>query len=170
MKKLLLLPTMLFPYMVCLCLGYGFIAHGWSDAIFIIFGVIALIVLALSFVCNIVYIVLTRKSPAEELLKTALLIKLIHIPTYILIFLVGIIMALTFWMTLPFILLFIVVDLLTLLMSGMISIYSLITALRCEGLCSKKLLGIALACQFFYCADIISLLVVKGAIKKKKLS
>ena len=170
MKKLLLLPTMLFPYMVCLSLGYGFIAQSFSNITFKALDIISLVTLALSFVCNFIYIFSTRKKTAELLLKNAFLIKAIHIPTYIFILALGIMMGLMFFITFPFILILIVFDLLTLWISGMISVYSIAKSFKASGLCSKSLLIIAMICQFFFCADIISLFVVKIVIKKKKFS
>lgn len=168
MKKLLLIPTVIFPYTVCLCLGYGFIAQSFSNTTIKILGIFALAVLVFSFLCNFIYIFSTRRKTAEELLKNAFLIKVIHIPTYILIFVLGVLMGLMFFMTFPFILLLIVIDLLTLWMSGMISVHSIAKSLKEGGLCSKPLLIIAMVCQLFFCADIISLFVVRIAIKKKK--
>ncbi|MBQ3547603.1 MAG: hypothetical protein IJA44_03915 [Clostridia bacterium] len=167
MKKLLLIPTAIFPYTVCLCLGYGFIAQNFSDTTIKIFGILALVTLALSLVCNFIYIFSTRRTSAKELLKNALLIKAIHIPTYVLIFILGVLMGLMFFMTFPFILFLIVIDLVTLWMSGIISVYSIAKALKESGLCSKPLLIIAMVCQFFFCADIISLFVIRIAINRK---
>ncbi len=165
MKKLLLLPTTLFPYTVCLCLGYGFIAQSFSNTTIEILGIFAFVMLVLSFVCNLIYVFATKQNSAKELIKTAFLIKAVHIPTYILIFVLGVLMGLMFFMTFPFILLLIIIDLLTLWISGMISVYSLAKSLKEGGLCSKPLLIVAMVCQFFFCADIISLFVIKIATK-----
>ena len=166
MKKLLLLPTIIFPYTVCLCLGYGFIAQSFSNTTIKILGIFVFVTLVLSFACNLVYIFTAKENTAKELMKTALLIKAVHIPTYILIFVLGVLMGLMFFMTFPFILLLVFIDLLTLWMSGMISVYSLAKSLKERGLCSKRLLIMAMVCQFFFCADIISLFLIKIAIKR----
>ena len=168
MKKLLLIPTTIFPYTVCLCLGYGFIAQNFSNTTIKIFGILSLVTLVLSLVCNLIYIFSALRNPAEELLKIAFIIKAVHIPTYILIFVLGVLMGLMFFMTFPFILLLIIIDLLTLWISGMISGYSLAKTLKEGGLCSKALLIIAMVCQFFFCADIISLCVIRIVIKRNK--
>jgi len=168
MKKLLLIPTFVFPYMVCLCLGYGFIAQSFSNTIITILGVLTLVTLALSFVCNLIYIFSTKDATAAELLKTAFVVKTVHIPTYILIFILGVIMGLMFYMTFPFIMVLVLVDLLTLWLSGMISIYSIARALKEGGLCSKPLLITAIICQPFFCADIISLFVVQLIAKRNQ--
>lgn len=115
-----------------------------------------------------IFIFTTRKASFEEPLKSALLIKVIHIPTYILIFILGVIMGMMFFMTFPFIMLLLVVDLFTLCISDMVSIYSLIKGLATKNMCSKVLPAIAFVCQFVWCADIISLLIVAAVNKIKK--
>lgn len=80
MKKILLLPTMLFPYLVCLCLGYGFVGS-FADGVAVVLAIVALITLILAFICNLIFIFATKNKTATELLKTAFLIKAIHIPT-----------------------------------------------------------------------------------------
>jgi len=112
------------------------------------------------------YIIFTKEKNAYELLKTAILIKIVHIPTYILIFILGFFMGLMFFMTFPIIILLVAVDLITLWISGMISVYSVAKALKQGGLCPKPLLIIAMVCQFFFCADIISLFVINFIAKK----
>ena len=166
MKKLLLIPTTIFPYTVCLCLGYGFIAQSFSDTTIKMLGLLSLVTLALSLMCNLFYVFTTKEKTAKELIKTAFLIKAAHIPTYILIFALGVLMGLMFFMTFPFILLLIIIDLITLWSSGMISVYSLVRSSKEGVLSSKPLLIIAMVCQFFFCADIISLFVIKNAIKR----
>lgn len=110
-----------------------------------------------------IFIFTTRKASFEESLKSALLIKVIHIPAYILIFILGVIMGMMFFMTFPFIMLLLVVD-----FSDMVSIYSLIKGLATKNMCSKVLPAIAFVCQFVWCADIISLLIVAAVNKIKK--
>ena len=168
MKKLLLIPITIFPYTVCLCLGYGFIRQGFSNTTFEILGIFALVTLVLSLVCNLIYIFSTLKKPAAELLKTAFIIKAVHIPTYILIFILGVLMGLMFFMTFPFVLLLVLIDLLTLWISGMISVYSISKALKEGELCSKAILIISMICQFFFCADVISMFVIRSVMKKKE--
>ena len=169
MKKCLLIPTLIFPYIVCLCLGYGFVAQSFSNVTIKVVGILALATLVLSFICNLIYIFASKKEYATDLLKTAFLIKVIHIPTYILIFVLGVIMGLMVFMTLPLIILLIVIDLLTLWISGMISIHALIKSLKEGEMCPKALFVIALVCQMFFCADIISMLVIRIVIRKNKL-
>lgn len=167
MKKLLLLPTIIFPYVVCLFLGYMLIPNDITDTMYKVFAVFLIIVLAISFVCNLIYIFIVKDKSPYELLKTALLVKIIHIPTYILIFILGLIMGMMFFMTFPLIIFLVLVDLLTLWLSGIISIHSISKVLKETKSCSKPVLVFAIICQFIFCADVISLFVVKSLTKNK---
>ena len=153
MKKLLLIPTILFPYTVCICLGYGFISRNFNDLPITVLAIASLVCLALSLICNTIYLIITKNTDPKELLKIALLIKLLHIPTYVLIFIFGAMMGIMFFMTFPIILLLILVDLITLFLSGMISVFAV--AKNRRELTTAAV--IVLLCQFVFCADIISL-------------
>ena len=77
-------------------------------------------------------------------------------------------MGLMLFMTFPFVIFLVIVDLLTLLISGMISVYA-IARLSKDGVpCSKSLLIVAMICQVFFCADIISLVVVVITVKNNR--
>ena len=169
MKKYLLVPAMIFPYTVCLCLASGFMSQSFSDAAVKVFGTISVITFVLAFLCNLIFIFTSGNTPVSQMLKAALLIKIIHIPTYIVFFILGMIMGLVFLMTFPFILFLMFIDVLTLLISSMVSVYSIIKGLREKGENSKFYLVITLLCQFLWCADIISLFIA-SAIKKSETS
>ncbi len=163
MKKLLLLPTAFFPYSVCLCGGYGFVSgHLRNDPILTALAILALFCGVLALVGNIVFMVLSRGQSASALCKTALILKLIHIPAYTLIFLVGLLVGFMFFMTLPFILFLIAIDGITLFLSGMISVFSLLKQRKNN----RVLCTVGIICQFFFCADVISLIVL-AAISKR---
>ncbi len=165
MKKVLLLPTILFPYVFCTAVGSYFISPNSASVIIPVLSIILLFTLLLSLVCNIIFMAKTKT--ANELLKAALVIKLLHIPTFILIFVFGIILGFMFFMTLPLILFLVVIDLITLFLSGMISVYAYIKALNEVHSYSTSVLIISLICQFFFCADVISLFVTNILVKKK---
>ena len=166
MKKLLI-PTAVLPYIVCLCLGYGVISQNFSDNTILILGIVALVTLVLSFVCNIIFILTTKSKSSMELLRTTLLIKAIHIPTYIVIFIFGAMLGVMFFMTFPIILLLVLIDYLTLWMSGMISIYAHIRVIKEKRISSTAPVVISMICQLFFCLDIISLIVIYVKGKEK---
>ena len=163
MKKLLLIPCSVFPYFLCLWMLLGFGLGFFSGDVMDTLGIVCIVLALLSLVCNTVFIVVSRSESAESLLKTALILKIVHIPSYVLIFIIGCIMGLMFFMTFPFILFLVFVDCLTLYFSGMISVLSLAKNLKNQ----RTLSIIALICQFFFCADIISLFVLRIVSKNK---
>lgn len=167
MKKILLLPAAVFPYTFCLCLAYGFVFRSFSDAVFQTLGKVSVATLALSIVCNLIFIFTTRHVPFGGTLRSALAVKMIHIPAYVAIFLLGLVMGLMFFMTFPFIMVLLFVDLLTLWISGMISVCAILKGIREKGACPTALLVAALICQFFWCADLISLWIVAAAKRRR---
>ena len=155
MKKLILLPTAIFPWLVCAFLAA--FSLKWMIVMDHVemFECALLVAFFLAVVCNIVYMVLSKGEDSDQVVKEALLLKVCHIIPYALIFLVGLMMAPMFYFTMPVILLFVLLDLCFLWLGNMISIFALIKAIRRGG--SKGLNVVALICQFFFCADIISL-------------
>ncbi len=149
MKKLLLLPTMLFPYF--------FVLGESEDALqleeILIFGGLFL---ALSLICNVLYMVLARNEDPSKLMGGALLVKLIHIPAYVMIFFYGAIASLMFFMALPLIIMYVIFDYIVLLLSSSLSVFGLVKNMKNNEAFST----VALFCQFVFCADVISLLVV----------
>ena len=167
MKKLLLIPTMLFPY----SLGLGLLISHYFLNVFnvnetvsvqVFEGIISLFFVA-SLVCNIVYMNLSKQSDSYELIRVALFIKMIHIPAYVLVFLFGVGLASIFFITFPILFIFVVFDYFALLTSSMISVFALAKNVKKEG----NLSMLILVFQFFFCADIISLFVLWYISKKK---
>ena len=154
MKKLLLIPAMLFPYSFVL----GGIASDWYANIdsdlesYILIGLFFILPL----VCNIAFIVFSRKDDPYKLISSALIIKLVHIPAYIIIFIMGLISSLMIFMTLPLILMLILFDYTVLATSSFVSVFALAKNIQKN----KALSILALLCQFFFCADVISLFVL----------
>lgn len=149
MKKLLLLPTMLFPYFFVL----GESEDDLQLEKILVFGGLFL---ALSLICNVIYMVLARNEEPCKLLGAALLVKLIHIPAYVMIFFYGAVASLMFFMALPLIIMYVVFDYIVLLLSSSLSVFGLVKNMKN----SEALSVVVLICQFFFCADVISLLVV----------
>ncbi len=157
MKKWLLVPAMAFPYALVvglvLSLGFG------DYALFVYVGLFLLLPLA----CNIAFCISAKNADPYELVRMALLVKLLHIPSYIIVFLFGAGASLMFIFTFPLILAAIIFDCITLFISSTISVFALAKNIKNN----KKLSLIALVCQFFFCADVISLLVLDHILKKQ---
>jgi len=165
MKKLLLIPTAVFPYSFCLLLACGFFVS-WSDFLFNALGILCFLCFIFGIICNIVFMILSRKEDSKDLLMIALLLKMIHITPYILIFGLGLIMGFMFFMTFPFIIFLVFIDCITLFLSGMISVFALIKNLKKN--CSVSL--VTMICQILFCIDIISLFILNlDSIKEKHM-
>ena len=149
MKKLLLLPTMLFPYFFVL----GEFEDNLQLEEILIFGGLFL---ALSLICNVLYMVLARNEDPRKLMGGALLVKLIHIPAYVMIFFYGAVASLMFFMALPLIIMYVIFDYIVLLLSSSLSVFGLVKNMKNNEAFST----VALFCQFVFCVDVISLLVV----------
>ena len=116
-------------------------------------------------ICNIIFMILSRKDDPCELIRMAFLVKLIHIPAYIIIFIFGVIAAIMIFMTLPLILMLILFDCILLFFSSSISVFALAKNIK-----SNKILSVvALICQFFFCADVISLLILQFISKNQPI-
>lgn len=161
MKKFLLIPTILFPY--SLPLGV-LISEPFSENLAsVIFGTFIILFALATPVCNIIFMIISRNDDPHDLISTAFLVKLIHIPAYIIVFICGVIASIMIFMTLPLILMLILFDCLVLLLSSSISVFALTKNIK-----NNKLLSVvALICQFIFCADVISLFVLLIDSKKQ---
>ena len=154
MKKLLLIPEMLLPYAFAL----GIIISNLSDnddQAALVFGIVITILSIAPLICNVIYAITTRNDDPHTLICSALLVKIVHIPAFVVIFAFGLISSLMIFMTLPLILMLIAFDYFVLLSSSFISIFALAKNLKNI----KTVSVLALICQFLFCADVISLVI-----------
>lgn len=120
--------------------------------------------------CNLIFIVLSfvKKWDHLELCKINMIVKLIHVPGYIAIFIFGIIFLLTPF-TIGFSIFFFLYDCLSLVLSGIIGL-SAILSMKKKG---QKLSGFYLLncfLQFVFCLDIVSSILVFATVSKNKKS
>ena len=161
MKKLLLIPVIIFPYLLTLGVLLGNLFP--EDVAPIVSGVFIILFVLATPICNIVFMILSRKDDPYDLIRAAFLVKLVHIPAYIIVFIFGVIAAIMFFRTLPLILMLILFDCIVLFFSSSISVFAL-----AKNINNNKILSVvALICQFFFCADIISLFVLRLVSKKQ---
>lgn len=152
-------PIILFPYLivialVCLFKGY-FIESIFQNNIFllllvlfIMFGV-ALANAIIVFISNI-----AKKKDSLEILKVNMVVKLIHIPAYLFIFVIGWSCMLTIF-TFAVTIILMILDGLTITLSGLIGLSGVIRSLS-EMRITKKTAIIYAILQFVFCADVIS--------------
>ncbi len=161
MKKLLLLPVIIFPYLLVLGLLLGELFP--EDIAPIVFGVFVILFALATPICNIIFMIVSRNDNPLDLIRAALLVKIVHIPSYVIVFISGIVAAIMIFMTLPLILMFILFDCIVLFLSSSISVFALAKNVKNN----KTLSIVALICQFFFCADIISLFILRLVSKKQ---
>lgn len=178
MKKCLLIPTIVFPYfMMSLFLLFFFVGEKISDQFSGWFldhigaiGIGILLWILLAVVLNTVFLLKNKNSDATDVLKAAILVKCLHIPVYVMFFLFGLLLVMMFFMTMPLILLVVLIDYVTLWLSNMLSLAAIIKGFRQFSTEFTTPLVVSLICQFFFCADIISLFVLSANIRKKAIS
>lgn len=169
MKRYLpLLPVIIFPYLVVftlLCMfNENFMKTFCSnDGSYLLLALLILYVIALVFSIVVFITGLIKKREAQDLLRVNMVIKLIHIPAYILIFCVGSICLLTIF-TFGISIALMILDGMTILLSGLIGLAGVIRAFHEEKL-SKKTAIIHGIFQFVFCADVINSIIVYRKVK-----
>lgn len=161
-----LLPITVFPYAILFSLATLFLANRvelftWimvlfiNDNIFFLFAVCVLFLGVLSGVLSIVYFVsaLRKKWDALFLAKTAMVIKLVQVPAYILIYVLCAALFVSVLFPVSFLLL--LLDCYTLYLTGTISVAAGINAGR-EGLINRKQCIWFIILQFIFCADVFA--------------
>ena len=177
-KKLvfLSLPAALIPYLTLLAMTMIFFAakvplFDWLMenvfcnnalsllAVLVIFCILAIVLTVICFVVSI------RKNwDVLEMAKTVMIIKCLQIPAYLLIYVFGVICALTIFAVLFSIVLFIV-DCLCLCMTGLLVIASAINAVKTKKFTCKSVFWILLL-QFVFVADVIASIIFYNKLKR----
>ena len=176
-KTWLLLPTALFPYVILFVLATVFYSSRISMFEYImetVFNSNALnLLLVLLIYCLIATILsiacfgicIHKNTDALALAKTAMIIKIIQIPAYILIFILGILFLITLF-TIPFTIALFIFDGFTLVLTSLITISSIINAVKQGVFQTKEVILIAIL-QYIFCADVISSIAYYFMLKKR---
>ena len=173
----LIIPSFLLPYLTLFLLALIFLSPKYApfefiaekvfcSSIIIMFVALLLFIIlsaTLSVVCFVMCI--CKKWDALSLAKTAMIIKLLQIPAYILIFALGAALALTIF-TMIFSFVLAIIDYITLMLSGLITVSSVINASR-EGIIEFKKSFWVVILQFIFCADIVAAIIFYVLMKKK---
>ncbi len=165
MKKIIwLLPTILYPYSMLFFLYCVLTGSFWNDStssaamtnFLISLGVLFLLAVA----GNIIFILRSRtgKCNTGKLPLINMLVKLIHVPAYILIFALSLLCMITIF-TMAFSIFFLFFDCLTIFLSGMTGLTAVI-ALSRSGKCTKKFMFFHGILQFLFVADVISAIII----------
>lgn len=176
MKKYMqLILVILFPYIVILSLITIFYddylpkfiqTELETNGMLLIKTLFAIYVLALISAIVVVVTCFRKKEEAYKLLCASMVIKLIHIPAYLVIFLFS---CLTFMavVTLPFISIFIALDAMSIFLSGLIGLCGAIRAAD-EKKISRTAAIIIGILQFMFCVDVIVSIVAYIAVRTTK--
>jgi len=170
-KYIIALPIFIFPYTVLFgiyCTYTGFL----MDSLFQSHGLVLLfwinIIYFIGFIYSVVYAIISlfRKNKSLELIKMNMIIKLVHIPAYILIFLLGILLFISiFTMGVSFYLIFL--DCLTIFCSGIIGVMAIFKGTKENKVDKKYFIKYSLL-QFVFCFDVFYAVHIFN--KSKKLS
>jgi hypothetical protein len=165
---LFLFLPMIFPYLILfalICIFTGFLMETvfLNNGLFVIFVLIILYIIAL-ILSGIIFIksIITKRD-SKELLYTNMIIKLVHIPAYIIIFFIGLLSLITIF-TMGITIVLILLDCMTIFLSGLIGLSGIIRGFI-ENKLSKKAAVIHAVCQFIFCADIISCIIIYRKVK-----
>ncbi|MDF2905515.1 MAG: hypothetical protein K0R34_836 [Herbinix sp.] len=165
MKKLLpFYAIVLFPYLIVFILISIFKGYFTDD--FLLFLLITLVVLyVVAIVCAIAGFMkgVTKKYQPQEILRINMMIKLLHIPAYLLIFVFGLLCTITIF-TIGVTVVLMILDGMTIVLSGLVGLGGIIGSLREKKISTNKAVihGIL---QFVYCADVISSIVMYRTVK-----
>ncbi len=166
----LLIPTILFPYVVIVNLLFFFFLQDYFPSSNVLISraldIAVIVTFFLAILFNIIYMIASRALPARRVLRTALIVKAIHIPAYLCIFLFAIPFAIMIFMALPMVLILVFLDGLSLFLSGMISIYALSKVCRQKAATTGIIPVLAIIGQFFFCIDVITVFFAFFTLKK----
>jgi len=167
----LALPTSLLPYAVIVILSLVFFYRGNNMTVFLpylILGLFLLCILAIAQIAVYCSLAIRKRLDALSLAKLAMIIKLIQVPAYLLIFVVGFLMLLTIWTYAITVLLFLL-DCLTLVLSGLMTTVSVINANR-QGIYPIKQSIWCIILQFVFCADVVATVIYYKKLQDRQLS
>jgi hypothetical protein len=153
----------IFPYLIVLsllCIFTGFIMDTVfrNNVIFLLLTLLIFYVITLLSSVTLFIISLVKKKKALEVLRINMIIKMIHIPAYLFIFIVGLICSITIF-TFGITIVLIMLDLGAIVLSGLLGLAGVIRGLS-ENKISLKAAVIHGILQFVFCADIISSVVL----------
>jgi len=162
--------TLLFPYLIilaiiCIFTNFGNIMELLfnNNALYVLATLMIIYVFAL--VCTIIQVILNIRSKisSKQLLFTNMMIKLIHIPAYIVIFLFGVLNLITIF-TIGISIILMILDGMTIFLTGLIGLSGIIRGLFEKKLSPKNVLIYGIF-QFIFCIDVISSIFLYKKIK-----
>lgn len=170
----LFIPAILFPYVVLAFLGILFFSSRMSmDLMEVLFrnniwlyllAFLGYILLAFGLCLAGFSLALAKKWDAASLAKTAWIVKLIQIPAYLAIFVLGVLFLTTIFLFV-FTLVLMLLDYVSILMSGMLTSAAVINGSRSGKIRMKRNIWIIIL-QFIFCADVVAAGICHHRLKK----
>jgi hypothetical protein len=172
----LLLPTMIFPYAVLLTVATIFLATEQpffrvvmerafhNNALYLLAALLLLCLLAAALTITYFALSICKKWGAVSLAKGAMIVKWVHVPAYIGIFIAGVCCFITVF-TIPFAIAFVLLDCFTLFLTGLLTLSAAVNAVRQGAAQTKEVLWMVIL-QFVFCADVISATLLYAKLRK----
>jgi len=135
-----------------------------NNGLLLIAALLVLYIAALICSLSIFIKSLVTKRNARELLRLNLVIKLVHIPAYVIIFILGLAFMITIF-TFAISIVLMILDVMTIFLSGLIGLSGVIRGYSEEKI-SMKSATIHGILQFVFCLDVISAVIVYRRVKK----
>lgn len=172
-----IIPTTILPYLTLLAVAttllstthpvFEFIMDSvfGSNGIYLIATLLLCYMFAagLSIICFVLSI--RRGWDSLSLAKSAVIIKLIQVPAYIIIFILGVLFSITIF-TLPFVMAFIFLNCLTLISTGLLTTAAVINAVR-QGVFKSEEVILLMLLQIVFCADVVASIVFYLRLRKR---
>lgn len=169
MRRLLLLSATIFPYTVLIAMWLIFSSSKIMDTVFqgnawLLIGVVCLFLVAAFSLCIVDFLMCVFKPlNTVSLAKSVLTVKLLQIPAYLAIFVLGALSMITIF-TIPFTIAFVFIDIATIIMTGMMGNASVIVAFR-ENKLSKCEATVFSVLQYIFCVDVVASIVLFAKLK-----
>lgn len=167
-KYLLAIPLIIFPYWL-LFLLYCLLTGTLMEEVFLNNGYLLIAALVagafIAFVCTLILCVLSvaKNQGSLSVVRLNMIIKLVHVPAYIAIFVLSLAFSLTVF-GIGFVIVFILSDAFCILMSGLVGAVSTILARRQQAGLSDWIAYAIL--QFIYCVDVVTCVMMYCKIRK----
>ena len=173
----MVIPTLLLPYLALFTLATVFLSTKVAFFKYImdsVFDSNVLFLIAAFILCCIVATVLdiicvsfsiSKKWSALSFAKVVMIIKLIQIPAYILIFILGVLLAITIF-TIPFSIALFLSDCLSLALTGALAVSAMINSIR-QGAFQLRDVFAMIIMQFVFCADVVVFIIFYIRLKNK---
>ena len=172
-KNLLLIPTLLFPYVIVFltfCIFTGFLMEEIFDGFFLNILLFLGEYVIVAFIGNIIYIIMTshKKINPKSLLKTNMIIKLVQIPAYIIIFFLGLICMLTIF-TIPITVAYILFDFISISLTGLLGTNGL-SRIKDENGKVTIITLLKIFSQYIFCVDVVVAVFAYISIRNKSIN